>query len=75
MSTVQDRMFDRPDGSQVLVSVMGDGRLRVAERPGRFSSWGPPLESFDDASPIRDQDCGDPDCTHPTCPSCVEPEL
>lgn len=36
-----DRVFTRPDGSQVLVTVWPDGSSRLAERPDRWSAWGP----------------------------------
>ena len=49
-------VFDREDGSQILVSIFTDeqGRptsLQIAERPDRYASWGPPIrESADVAS-------------------------
>jgi len=43
------RVFTRPDGSQILVSIYtrdtyGSPAVTVAERPSASMSWGPPIK-------------------------------
>jgi len=39
-------LFERKDGSQLLVHVYADGEADLAERPDNSAVWGPPLEGI-----------------------------
>ena len=45
----RDIIFERKDGSQVLVTIWTGDEPTMAERPDTSATWGPPVEAVYDS--------------------------
>jgi len=41
-------VFEREDGTQVLVTILANGAATMSERPDMVGTWGPPVRSKED---------------------------